>query len=127
MWPDGVNNDGRSILGEARCGVPCDEIIPGSKVEEVVFADAHEEIEQLRAENPELFEEGGKPWSLYVFSSANVLSLYSPDELVRGLNLGSTGNTALLGASVGSLTLSELSVTNTAGSGVNLANGSLAA
>lgn len=31
----------------------------------------------------ELMEEGGKSWSLYVFSSANVLKSYRMDELVR--------------------------------------------
>jgi hypothetical protein len=36
------------------------EIIPGSKVDERSFAHTREEIEQLRAENPELFEEGGR-------------------------------------------------------------------
>lgn len=35
------------------------EIIPGSRVEEVTFANTRDEIAKLRQENPELFEEGG--------------------------------------------------------------------
>lgn len=36
------------------------EIIPGSRTEEVTFAHTREEIAKLREENPELFEEGGR-------------------------------------------------------------------
>lgn len=48
-------------------------------------------------------------------------------NLVRGLNLSATSGTALLGVSVGSLTASECSITNTGGTAIHLANGTLAA
>lgn len=59
-------------------------------------------------------------------ASANNLVLAS-GNLVRGLDLNSTANIALSGASVGALSLSEMSVANSIGVAVNLANGTLAA
>lgn len=45
---------------------------------------------------------------------------------VRGLNINASSGTAIGGASVGSLTINNVSVTNTAGVGVSLSNGALA-
>lgn len=59
-------------------------------------------------------------------ASVNNIVLSSGNQ-VRGLNLNSTGGTALLGTGVGTLTVSEASVTNTSGTAVNLANGTLTA
>jgi uncharacterized repeat protein (TIGR01451 family) len=61
-----------------------------------------------------------------VSAAANNVTL-GAGNLVRGLNLNNTGGTALFGASVGNLTLAELSVSNTTGSGVNLTGGTLTA
>jgi len=61
-----------------------------------------------------------------VSASGNNITLGS-GNLVSGLNLSNSGGTALLGASVGSLTVSDASVTNTAGVAINLANGALSA
>lgn len=61
-----------------------------------------------------------------VTASGNNITLGS-GNLVRGLNLNSSGGTALLGANVGGLTVSDASVTNTIGVAINLANGTLAA
>lgn len=36
------------------------EVIPGAATSDMVFAETREEIEKLRAENPELFETGGE-------------------------------------------------------------------
>jgi len=55
-------------------------------------------------------------------ASANNLVL-ARDNTVRGFNLSSSGNTALLGSSVGNLVVAEASVTNTSGTAVNLGNG----
>jgi uncharacterized repeat protein (TIGR01451 family) len=44
---------------------------------------------------------------------------------VRGLNINISGGTALSGASVGALAVTEVGVTNTAGGAMNLANGTL--
>ncbi len=44
---------------------------------------------------------------------------------VRGLNLNASGSTALSGANVGTLSVTEAAVSNTAGGAVNLANGTL--
>ena len=61
-----------------------------------------------------------------VSAAVNNITLGS-GNLIRGLNLNNTGGTALLGASVGSLAVSDASVTNTTGTAINLANGALAA
>lgn len=61
-----------------------------------------------------------------VAAAANNITL-GAGNVVRGLNLNNTGGTVLLGASVGNLTLAEISVSNTSGSGVNLAGGALTA
>jgi uncharacterized repeat protein (TIGR01451 family) len=45
---------------------------------------------------------------------------------VRGLNVNTSSGTGIGGASVGSLTINNVSVTNTAGAGVSLGNGTLA-
>ena len=45
---------------------------------------------------------------------------------VRGLDINTGSGTALSGASVGSLTVNSVTVTNTSGSGVSLSNGALA-
>jgi len=37
------------------------EVIPGAATSDLVFAETREQIEKLRAENPELFETGGEP------------------------------------------------------------------
>jgi uncharacterized repeat protein (TIGR01451 family) len=61
-----------------------------------------------------------------ISAAANNVTL-GAGNLVRGLNLNNTGGTALLGASVGALGLADLAVTNSAGTAVNLANGTLTA
>ena len=57
-----------------------------------------------------------------VAHSANNLTLGSGNTL-RGFNLSNTGGTALTGSSFGALTVSEVSVTNTNGTGINLNTG----
>ena len=46
---------------------------------------------------------------------------------VHGLNISASSGTALSGASVGTLTINNLSVTNSAGAGVSISNGTVAA
>lgn len=51
----------RSKVAQAAATVGVEhEVIPGAATSDVVFAETREEIERLRAENPELFETGGE-------------------------------------------------------------------
>ena len=59
-----------------------------------------------------------------IAGSAGGVTLASANT-VRGLNLNCSGGTALSGANVGVLAVTEAAVTNTAGGAVNLANGTL--
>jgi trimeric autotransporter adhesin len=65
---------------------------------------------------------GGTPPNITLTGAGNNVVL-AQGNLIRGLNITSAGGTALLGNNFGSLTASELSVTNTAGVAINLNNG----
>jgi hypothetical protein len=41
------------------------EALPGSQISDHIFAETRDQIEQLRSENPELFEQGGETGSAY--------------------------------------------------------------
>ena len=63
-----------------------DDVRPGevAQVQAFFVMDENFLLDRKRArELLELMEKHAKAWSLYVFSSANVLRLYTPDELVR--------------------------------------------
>lgn len=64
---------------------------------------------------------GARPAIVGSFGGVNLAA----GNTVRGLNLNVSGGTALSGANVGALAVSEAAVSNTAGGAVNLANGTL--
>lgn len=96
----------RKISQAARTVGVEDEILPGSEVSDITFAETRDEIERLRREDPGLFEEGGERGHAYSgeeYRQELRQGLQNPDlgDSIRTLPWGSGSGLTRLGATPG--------------------------